>query len=63
MEVYGVGRVLEWGEWWLLTYYACGHETRINRVSQRLFDPDQVAQLVLSDYAACIICHPPRRLV
>jgi hypothetical protein len=51
------------GEWWLLTYYDCGHETRINRVSQRLFDPDQVEQLVLTDYAACIICHPPRRLV
>jgi hypothetical protein len=54
---------LEWGEWWLLIYYRCGHETRINRVSRGLFDPEAAEQLVLSGYAECLICRSPKPLL
>ena len=33
MDINGVGRLIEWGEWWRLIYYGCGHETRFVRTA------------------------------
>ena len=57
----GVGRIIEWGEWWKLIYYGCGHETHINRVTRRLFDAADVEQVVLKFYAQCQECSCPRK--
>jgi hypothetical protein len=56
MTIDGVGRVIEWGEWWKLIYDGCGHETWFDRVVCRLFEPARVEQVVLSYYAACQSC-------
>jgi hypothetical protein len=65
VEIYGIGRQLEWGEWWLLIYHRCGHEhtSRINRVTWALFDHQEAEQQVISDYAESIICRPPKPLI
>jgi len=60
VEIYGVGRLIEWGEWWRLIYYRCGHETRFVRSAQQLFDID-AERLVIANYAECTLCHPRRR--
>jgi hypothetical protein len=62
MDIYGVGRLIEWGEWWRLVYYGCGHETRFVRSAHRLFDEEAAEQVVIRDYSVCVLCHPPNRL-
>jgi hypothetical protein len=62
MEIYGVGRLLEWGEHWRLIYYGCGHETRLIRSGHNLFDEEAAERLVVEHYSVCSSCHPPKRL-
>ncbi len=31
-----------YGEFWILTYARCGHETYFSRTAHRLFEPDDV---------------------
>jgi hypothetical protein len=63
VQIDGVGEVLQWGEWWLLVYSACRHETMFSRTGDSLFEPDEVQAAVLEHYAECTRCHPPRRVV
>ena len=56
MHVAGVGRVLEWGEFWRLTYDACGHEQWFLRTGRHLFEPADVERVVRTYYADCQGC-------
>ena len=62
MDIYGVGRLIEWGEWWRLIYYRCGHETRFVRSAHRVVDIDDAERVVIDNYAECTLCHPPRKV-
>jgi hypothetical protein len=63
MDIYGVGRLIEWREWWRLVYYGCGHETRFVRTAHRLFDDETAERVVIESYSVCGMCHPPKRPV
>jgi hypothetical protein len=56
----GIGQVLEWGEWWLLTYADCGHETMFSRTAHRLFEWPEVERVVRKSYAERVICSGPQ---
>ena len=56
MQVEDIGRVCEHGEWWMLQYEPCGHETWFDRVTHRLFDPVKVEEVVRKFYADCVLC-------
>ena len=58
VQVEGIGRVYEHGEWWVLQYHPCGHETWFDRVTHRLFDPSDVEQVVRKFYGDCVLCRP-----
>jgi hypothetical protein len=55
-------RLIEWGEWWRLVYYGCGHEARFARSAHRLFDEEAAERVMITDYNTCVMCHPPKRL-
>jgi hypothetical protein len=59
VQIEGIGEVLAWGEWWLLIYAACGHETQFSRTAHRLFEPADVERHVLAYYATCDMCARP----
>jgi hypothetical protein len=66
VQIAGVGEVLAWGEFWLLIYANCRHETYFSRTGHRLFEDADVEREVRSYYADCQACapaRPARRLV
>jgi hypothetical protein len=52
----GVGEVLAWGEWWLLSYADCGHETMFSRTGHGLFEDADVVREVRTYYSDCQAC-------
>jgi hypothetical protein len=48
VQIDGVGEVLAWGEWWLLIYADCSHETMFSRTAHRLFEDAEVERHVLA---------------
>src|SRR5689334_11351777 len=57
-RVEGIGRVLEWGELWLLIYDNCGHDQYFFR-NQWNYRREQVEREVRAYYATCAACHRP----
>jgi hypothetical protein len=54
----GVGWVIEWADYWKLTYDGCGHEQWLPRTGHHLYETDAVEQIVRQYYAECTLCRP-----
>ncbi len=58
MDVEGIGRVIEWAEFWKLIYATCGHEQWFPRTGHHLYEPEAVERAVRAYYADCTLCRP-----
>ncbi len=62
MDLAGIGRLVEWGKLWRLTYERCGHVVQFSRRDLR--EPEEAERVVKEYLATCDECGqpPPRGL-
>ena len=55
MQVEGIGELVPWAEFWLLTYAGCGHDFYFPRTRWN-YERDQVEAEMRRYYASCDTC-------
>ena len=56
LTIDGIGEVLAWGEFWLLTYADCGHVTMFPRTGHQVYEPADVEHQLRTHHAECPAC-------